>query len=216
MNRCYAFEHCKCSHPLSTAKVGRNLSGFPCRRMKSPTPHKPRFIYPLLICLALLFPAKAFAAYFFTVDSARIQSALLMYFPLREYRAAARLTLSEPMLILRQGAGKLQLDIPVTASIPGKGRKQGQVIADVGLHYKPSTGELFLADPKIRGFTMKDISDESRKMFHASLSDILIKTLPLVRIYRVQEQDLNHSLSMSNMKSMHVEDGRVRVSIGFD
>ncbi len=183
--------------------------------MKSST-LKFRFIYPLFIGLALLFPAKAFAVYFFTVDSARIQSALLMYFPLHEYRAAARLTLSEPMVILKQGASQLQLDIPVIASIPGEGRRQGQAVADVGLHYKPSTGELFLADPILRAFTMKNISAESRAMFHTSLSDILIKTLPLVRIHRVREQDLNHSLSMSNMKSMHVEDGRVRVSIGFD
>jgi len=139
-----------------------------------------------------------------------------MYFPLREYSAAARLTLSEPVVILRQGADKLQLDIPVVASIPGEGRKRGQVVVDVGLHYKPSTGELFLGDPKIRDFDMKDIADETRKIFRASLSDILIKTLPLVRIHRVREQDLNHSLSMSEMKSMHVEDGRVRVSIGFD
>lgn len=184
--------------------------------MKSPTLQKLHFIYPLFICLALLFPAKAFAAYFFTVDSARIQSALLMYFPLHEYRAAARLTLSEPMVTLKQGASKLQLDIPVIASIPGKNRKRGQAVADVGLYYKPSTGELFLANPIIRAFTMKNISAESREMFQASLSDILIKTLPLVRIHRVREQDLNHSLSMSNMKSMHIEDGRVRVSIGFD
>jgi len=184
--------------------------------MKSSARRKSRFIYPLFICLALLFPAKVFAAYSFTVDSARIHSALLMYFPLREYSAAARLTLSEPVVILRQGADKLQLDIPVVASIPGEGRKRGQVVVDVGLHYKPSTGELFLGDPKIRDFDMKDIADETRKIFRASLSDILIKTLPLVRIHRVREQDLNHSLSMSEMKSMHVEDGRVRVSIGFD
>ncbi|VAX02269.1 hypothetical protein MNBD_GAMMA20-243 [hydrothermal vent metagenome] len=184
--------------------------------MTSPTRQKFRFICLLFICFTWLFPAKAFAAYFFTVDSARIQSALLMYFPLREYRAAARLTLSEPMVILKQDADKLQLDISVLASIPGDGRKRGQVVADVGLHYKPSTGELFLADPKIRGFAMKGITDESRKTFRASLSDILIKTLPLVRIHQVREQDLNHSLSMSNMKSMRVEDGRIRVAIGFD
>ncbi len=196
MNWCYASGLFPVSHDMTLEKF--------------------RFICLLFICLALLLPAKVFAAYFFTVDSARIQSALLMYFPLHEYRAAARLTLSEPMVILRQDADKLQLDIPLLASIPGEGRKRGRVVADVGLHYKPSTGELFLANPKIRGFTMKDITDESRKTFRASLSDILIKTLPLVRIHQVREQDINHSLSMSNMKSMRVEDGRIRVVIGFD
>ncbi len=184
--------------------------------MKPPAQQKLRLVYLLFIGLALLLPARAFAAYSFTIDSARIESALLMYFPLREYSAAARLSLIEPAAILRQGADNLQLDIPVVASIPGEGRKRGRVLVGVGLHYKSSTGELFLGIPRIRRFDMADISVEDRQAFHASLSDVLIKTLPLVRIHRVREQDLNHSLSKSEMKSMRVEDGRVRVSIGFD
>lgn len=185
--------------------------------MKSPLQHKPRFVYLLFICLAFLLPpAKTFAAYFFMIDGARIQGALLMYFPLSEYSAAARLTLLEPTVVLRQGADNLQLDIPVAASIPGEGRKSGRVVVDVGLNYKSSTGELFLGAPEIRRFDMAAITDGERKTFHASLSDVLIKTLPLVHIHRVREQDLNHTLPKSKMKSMHVEDGRVRVVIGFD
>jgi len=184
--------------------------------MKSSVQQKLRLVYLLFICLALLLPAKAFSAYSFSIDSARIQDALLMFFPLREYTAAARLTLIEPTVILRQGADNLQFDIPVVASIPSEGQKRGLMVVDVGLHYKPSTGELFLGTPRIRSFDMQDISAEDRQIFRASLSDVLIKTLPLVRIHQVREQDLNHSLSMSEMKSMHVEDGRVRVSIGFD
>lgn len=184
--------------------------------MNASARQKLRFVYLLFISLALLFPAKAFAAYSLTIDSARIQGALLMYFPLREYTAAARLALLEPTVILRQGADNLQLDIPVVSSIPGEGRKRGLVVVDIGLHYKASTGELFLGIPRIRRFDMQGISVEDRQIFRSSLSDILLKTLPLVRIHRVREQDLNHSLSKSEMKSTHVEDGRVRVSIGFD
>ncbi len=184
--------------------------------MKSSAQQKSRLVYLLFIGLALLFPAKVFAVYSFSIDSARIQGALLMYFPLREYTAAARLTLTEPTVILRQGADNLRLDIPVIVSISGEGQRRGQVVVDVGLHYKPSTGELFLGIPRIRSFNMETISGERQKTFRASLADVLVKTLPLVRIYQVREQDLNHSLAKSEMKSMHVEDGRVRVSIGFD
>ncbi len=139
-----------------------------------------------------------------------------MYFPLREYSAAVRLTLAEPTVILKRGADNLQLDIPLVASISGEGQRRGRLVVDIGLHYKASTGELFLGTPRIRDFKMQDISDEYRKVFHDRLADVLQTTLPLVRIYRLHEKDLNHSLSMSKLKSLHIEDGRVRVSIGFN
>jgi len=120
--------------------------------MKSSAQQRFRRICLLFICLALLLPARAFAAYSFTIDSVRIQGVLQMYFPLREYSAAARLTLIEPQVILRQGADNLQFDIPVVASIPGEGQRRGLVVVDVGLHYKPPTGELFLGAPRIRSF----------------------------------------------------------------
>ncbi len=188
----------------------------PVVAMKSSVQQKLRLVYLLFICLALLLPARAFAAYSFSIDSARIQGALLMHFPLREYTAAARLSLLEPAVILRQGADNLQLDIPVVASISGVGRKRGQLVVDVGLHYKPASGELFLGIPTIRRFDMAEISPQQRQTFRANLSDIVLKALPLVRIHRVREEDLNHSLAMSEMKAVQIEDGRLRVSIGFD
>ena len=102
------------------------------------------------------------------------------------------------------------------ATIPGEGRKRGRIVAAVGLHYKSSTGELFLGIPRLRAFEMDGVSEDRRETLRASVTDVLIKTLPMVRIYRVHEEDLNHSLIKSEIKSMTIEDDFLRVSIGFD
>jgi len=166
--------------------------------------------------LCLLLPGSVLASFTFSVPAARIQGALLPFFPLREYAIDARLTLSEPTVLLRQGASELRLDVPLVASISGQGRLRGTATVAVGLHYKSMTGELFLGIPRAWRLEMAGLSEARREAFDLSLGDLLTKTLPLVRIYRVREQDLNHSLAKSEIKAMRIDDGILRVTIGFD
>ena len=175
-----------------------------------------RAIHFALLLLFLLIPAKAFASYSFSVTGNQIQKALFIYFPLNEYAMSTRLTLYDPVVTLKQGASHLQLVISVKASISGEGRRRGRVVVDVGLHYKSSTGELFLGYPKLRSLEMEELTDERRTSLRESLSDVLIKTLPMVRIYRVHEKDLNHTLLKSEITATRIENGVLRVTIGFD
>lgn len=177
--------------------------------------HPRRSLPFLFLLLIMLPPAKAIAAFTFSVSDRQIETALLLYFPLSHYTAAARLHLTEPQVRLKNNAHSLQLTIPVIARLPGQGRHRGQLRIHIGLHYKASSGELFLARPKIQTFVMNDISAEHYNAFRASLTDVLAKTLPLVRIHQVKESDLNHTLAKSEMKSMTIEEGTVKIVIGF-
>lgn len=169
-----------------------------------------------LLCLTLLLPMKAFAFFNFSVTNHQIENALFLYFPLSNYSTAAKLSLNEPTVILKKTAHALQLNIPVTARIPGIGRKKGLLIIDINLHYKAVSGELFLGTPHIRSFEMSDISAEHYNTFRASLADMLAKTLPLVRIFQVRESDLNHTLEKSMMKTVTIDDGALEIVIGFN
>ncbi len=177
--------------------------------------HQRRIAHILYLCLALLLPGKALAFFAFSVSNTQIENALLLFFPLHNYTTGAKQTLAEPVVYLKKNADRLQLVIPVIVSIPGEERRRGQLGIDIGLHYKASTGELFLGTPRIKTFTMNNISAERYNAFRANFADVLAKTLPLVRIYQVKESNLNHSLAKSEIKSMMIEEGVVKIVIGF-
>lgn len=168
------------------------------------------------IFVFLLFPATAFATYSFSVTVGQIQNALRLFFPLREYAADARLSLSEPAVSLRAGADDLWMEVPVVVSISGQARLRGRATVDVGLYYRAASGDLFLGNPRLRSFEMDGLTADRREALRASLADVLTNTLTLVRIYRVREQDLNHSLAKSEIKAIKIENDVLRVSIGFD
>lgn len=175
-----------------------------------------RVIHLALFLLIFLIPAAAFATFSFSVTVSRIQKSLVLHFPINEYAMTTRLKLYDPVVTLKPGATHLKLAISIKASIAGVGQKRGRALVDVGLHYKSSTGELFLGYPKLRNFEMEDVTDERRALIRDSLRDVLLKTLPMVRIYRVHEKDLNHTLAKSEITAMKIDKDILRVSIGFD
>lgn len=172
-----------------------------------------RFL-PLLIACCLAMPASA--AYRARLPAAQVAAAAQAIFPLREYSLAARLLLKSPQLQLDAEAQRIVLEVPVVASVPGEARRHGRLIVSTGLAYRPPSGEVFLGLPRLQSLEMEGVSPSQRRVFAASLLDVLTETLPLVRVLQVTEHDLNHSLAKSLLKAWRVEDGALHIEIGFD
>lgn len=169
----------------------------------------------LLSFLVYLCPAPAWASFVTTLSATHVQSVLQMHFPLREYTTGARVSLHDPQVRLAAGADSMTLMIPVEVEIPGTGLRHGHALIAIGLNYNAMTGELFLHDPRLQAFEMPTVAETLKQELAATVTIMTTKALPLVRIYKVREQDLNHSLDKSTLKSSSVEDGRLRLEFGF-
>lgn len=174
--------------------------------------------YPRTCLFALLFffcSAPAWAAFVTSLSATHVQSVLQMHFPVREYTTAARVSLHDPQVLLVNGASSMTLMIPVEANIPGEELRHGHALVTVGLSYKAATGELFLHDPRLQQFEMPRIADDLKREMADTVTVMAEKALPLVRIYTVREQDLNHSLDKSALKSSGIENDKLRLEFGF-
>ncbi len=98
----------------------------------------------------------------------------------------------------------------------GEGVYKGSATILLGLRYKSTLGGLFFNQPRIKQFEMPGVNEK----IAADLQDIVDvmgkNALPLVRIFTVKEQDLNHSLTKSQLKSFVVEDGSLHLEFGFN
>lgn len=165
--------------------------------------------------LFYLFSAPSWATFVTNLSATHVQSVLQMHFPLREYTTGARVSLHDPQVLLVNGASGMTLMIPVEANIPGEELRHGHAVVTVGLSYKATTGELFLSNPRLQQFEMPKIPEALKQELAATVTVMTAKALPLVRIYTVSEQDLNHSLDKSALKSSGVENDKLRIEFGF-
>lgn len=164
----------------------------------------------------LVYPVSAWSAFKTKLTGTQIQNALVQHFPLREYAAFARITLNLPDVLLSKGAKEIILMMPVDANIPDQPLKQGHAQIGVFIEYNPSNGGLYFSDPRIIKFEMPSVSKELYKDLQSTLDNIFRNSLPLVRIYKVDENDLNHSLHKSVLKYFVIGDGYMNVEFGFE
>lgn len=179
-----------------------------------------RWCLSVTVLFALLFgllPTTAGPAFVVKLSDTHLHSALQLHFPVREYTPTARLSLHEPQIRLSHGEHNIMLTIPIDANIPGQRQQRGHATVSVGVNYLPPSGELYLREPQIQAFKMPGVEDvQTLQKLRMAIETILRNTLPLVRIYRVTEQQLNHSLVKSTLKSMVIDDGQITVVFGFD
>jgi hypothetical protein len=107
------------------------------------------------------------------------------------------------------------LVIPVEAKIIGDEMHRGHLTVSVNLNYQASSGGLYLSDPRIQQLEMSSVDKKSMLELREFIGTIIKNSLPLVRIYKVKEQDLNHSLAKSALKYFQIEDHRLILEFGF-
>ena len=168
---------------------------------------------PFLVLLS--FASASQAAFVTNLTDIHVQAALQNYFPLREYASIARIVLQEPKVQLEKGSVDIVLMIPVEAKITGDVLHQGHITMLVNVNYQPASGDLFLDNPRLQQFEMPGLDAK----LLADLREIIVamgKTaLPLVRIYKVKKEDLNHSLAKSALKEFKIEENQLRLEFGF-
>lgn len=176
-----------------------------------------RIIFLLWISVCLLaLPGIAWSAYYTTLPNTYIDRVLEKYFPQREYTASARVTLHKPEVSLTRGAKEIILMIPIDASIPGQPMHQGHAKTAVTIIYNPANGGVYLSNSKIINFEMPGVSPSLHKSLNSELDTILKNALPLIRIYQLDESDLNHSLAKSKLRSFSIDNDKIKIEFGFE
>jgi hypothetical protein len=163
----------------------------------------------------LLLPLVAQATFVTSLTDTHVQTVLQRYFPLREYAAFARVSLHEPQVQLIHDSQDVMLMIPVEANISGGELRRGHATMAVGLNYQPANGGVYLYRPRLKDLQIPGVSASQLAELKVIVETIGQNSLPLVRIYQVNERELNHSLAKSALKSYEIDDGRLKLVFGF-
>lgn len=171
-----------------------------------------KYVWLMLILSSL--SGVSHAALKVNLSETHVQSVLQNYFPIKEYAAVARVTLREPKVQFNNDK-YIVLIIPVDANMIGGGLSQGHVVVMASLNYKATTGGLYLSNPRIAQYESPGVDNKVLVELQGLVEAIIKNSLPLVRIYKVKEDDLNHSLAKSALKKVFFESRRLSLEFGF-
>lgn len=169
-------------------------------------------LLPLLAALVLTSSAHAYTV---TLGTPELQLAVDHYFPVTQEHPLGTLTLSEPMVVLRPGSRRIGMQLKVVAQVPSGPPIAGRGMVHGVLGYDAARRELQLRDPRLAGLTIDGVTEPFTGMITGMVDYLTQNQLPVIVVYRIDDETLKNAPQLKMLKSMEVRDGKVVVDLGW-
>jgi len=161
--------------------------------------------------MILLYLMQCSVAHAYTIELTRqqVQNAVDGYFPVKHITPFMMLTAHKPKVLLTQKSKRIGLEISVLANIPGVIIGEGRGLIDGDLEYRHQTGEFYLRDPKIKSLKLYDMPTEVTASVRLALQQLMRQSLPVMLVYKLQDNDLKQKMVKSVLSSVTVRNGKL-------
>ncbi len=163
----------------------------------------------LIALLLYLMQCTVAAAYTVELTRQQVQEAVDGYFPVKHITPLVMLTAHNPQVSLMQKSNRIGLEISVLANVPGILTGEGRGLIDGDLEYRHQTGEFYLRDPKIKSLELYDMPAEVTASVRLALQQLMRQSLPVMLVYKLQDNDLKQKMAKSVLSSVAVRKGKL-------
>lgn len=151
-----------------------------------------------------------------SLGQAELQQALRVGFPVEKTAlAVVRVTLSDPVVTLRESSDRIELAVRVEAGLQGIG-KPSRGTADVScrIRYEPAEGSFYADNPKVERLSLDGHPDGLLEKSSGAVTWILQGLLAGRPIYQLKTLDTAHSVAKLVLTDVRVRDGKLRLTLG--
>jgi len=167
----------------------------------------------LIALLLFIAHCSAATAYTFELSKGEVQEAIDGYFPVKHISPFVMLTAHDPKVSLDQKSDRVGLEFSVLANVPGILTGEGRGLIDGDLEYRHKSGEFYLRDPKIKGLELYDVAPEITATVKLALQQLMKQSLPVILVYKLQDNDLKQKMARSVLSSVEVRDGKLLLEL---
>ena len=169
-----------------------------------------------LFMILLMFSfSQISSAFSYTIELTErsLQEKVSAMMPLEKKQYFFTVRLSEPRVELHDESNELSFFTHLDVIAPGglKGGGQGEIQGSI--RYEPATGEFFLQSPKLVDLDIRLIPKTLSPRIAALAELVLAKACAKIPIYRLKDDDSKHQLAKSTLKSIHVEDRKLMITL---
>jgi hypothetical protein len=145
---------------------------------------------------------------------AELQQVVAKHFPLSISKPLGSVTLTDPVVILRDGDDRLGLDLNVTVKLPVAPAHSGRVGAMARPFYDPAEKAFYLRDASLERLDVPGLTGDRLAVVSAAISTFAAPALGKVPVYRLEGRNLKEVTAEHFLKEVRVEGGRLRLTLG--
>ena len=162
-----------------------------------------------LLAMPLLLMQSIAAATTIELTGQQLQQTVEQYFPIQHTTSFARLGIYRPVVVMDRVSSRIGLSVSVTADVPGMMQGTGRGTIDSDLVYNRTQGEFHLRDPKIRLLELVGFPAEISASIQRGLQEMMQQSLPVILVYKLNNDDFKQRLTKSILSSVKVENGKL-------
>lgn len=159
--------------------------------------------------LLYLLPCTVAVAYTVELTREEVQEVVAGHFPVKHVTPLVMLTAHNPQVSLKQKSGRIGLAVSVLANVPGILSGEGRALIDGDLEYRAKTGEFYLRDPKIKNLELYGFPADIIRSIRHVLQQMMRQSLPVMLVYKLQDDDLKQKMAKSVLSSVTVREGKL-------
>jgi hypothetical protein len=149
-----------------------------------------------------------------TVSREELQQRVDERFPIEYDRLLARVTLTNPEVILEPGRDHIGLDMDVAVQVPVSGRMSGGLRVQAGLSYRREEKAFYLRDLSIERLQVEGMDGEWPAKVVRPIELAASKALTVFPVYTLKRRNIRELTAEHVLRSVAVRDGGLHVELG--
>jgi len=168
----------------------------------------------IVVLIGLSIFSQSAQAYTLTITQKDLQTMTDAWFPVSQTTAIGDVELSSPRIVLTTGSDRIEFAVTIRIEMPGQYIATGNGVIDGELDYSAERGEFYLRDPRLMQLTVDGLPPSYDAMVLSVINDFTRQHLPLIVVYRLDNQTIGHASVLRTLKSVRVHQGKLLVELG--
>ena len=166
------------------------------------------------VLIGLGFFTQRAQAYTLTMTQKDLQKMTEVWFPIRQATAIGDVKLSSPKILLTKDSDRLSFAVNIRLEMPDQYIAKGDCVIDGELDYNAERGEFYLREPRLLKLSVDGLPSSYESIVMSVISDLTQQQIPLIIVYRLDNQAIGQASVLRTLKSVHVHKGQVIVELG--
>jgi len=149
-----------------------------------------------------------------SIEQAEIQRRVTALFPIQREALLARVTLENPVVVLREGSDRIGLDLDVRLVLPLVPEQSGKLGASGKLAYRPAEKAFYLEQPALDRLEVAGVPASQTEALRRPTEAVVTFVLANLPVYQLAGRDYKEAAAEHVLKSVSVRNGKVEAELG--
>ncbi|MBV1869849.1 MAG: DUF1439 domain-containing protein [Gammaproteobacteria bacterium] len=144
-----------------------------------------------------------------------LQKRITGVFPLKVKKFIFVFKIFDPVVVIPPNAiDRIGVEVSLQVSIPGLLKAEGRGLVHGEIDYLNSSGEFFFFDPELQNFDIRGLPRRYQEEVRGLFESIMKSALSDISIFKFDEADRKQKIARHMLKSVKVENERLKIEVG--